>query len=72
MWDVALGQLFDPVTGYTYAFIDGYQGAAVPEPATLMLLGSGLAMLGLAGLLRDRRRRATTAGLLPLFGHDAS
>jgi len=72
LWDVALGQIFDPFTGSTYAFIDGYQGGAVPEPATWMLLGSGVAMLGLAGLLRDRARRAATAGLPPLFGHDAS
>jgi len=59
LWDVALGQIFDPSTGYTYAFIDGYQGAPVPEPATWMLLGSGFAVLGLAGLLRDRRPHAS-------------
>jgi hypothetical protein len=26
LWDVALGQLFDPNTDSTYAFVDGYQG----------------------------------------------
>ncbi len=62
LWDVALGQIYDPAAGYTYAFIDAYQGAPVPEPATFMLFGSGVAALGLAGLLRDRGRRATTAG----------
>jgi hypothetical protein len=59
LWDVALGQIFDPNTGSTYAFIDGYQGAPVPEPATLRLLASGVAVLGLAGLLRDRRPHAS-------------
>jgi hypothetical protein len=67
LWDVALVEIFDPVTGATYALIDSYQGAAV-----LMLLGLGAAMLGLAGLLPDRGRRAATASLPPLFGHDAS
>jgi hypothetical protein len=71
LWDVALGQIFDPSTGYTYAFIDGYQGAPVPEPATWMLLASGFAVLGLAGLLRDRGRRATTAGWQAFLRHDA-
>jgi hypothetical protein len=60
LWDVALGQLFDPATGATYAFIDGYQGG-VPEPTTYMLLGSSAAALGLAGLLRTRGRRTSPA-----------
>jgi hypothetical protein len=59
LWDVALGQLFDPATGATYAFIDGYEGGVVPEPPTYLLLGSAVAALGLGGLLRDRARRAT-------------
>jgi hypothetical protein len=57
LWDVALGQLFDPNTDVTYAFVDAYEGEVVPEPATYLLLGSGAAALGLAGLLRGRRQR---------------
>jgi hypothetical protein len=52
LWDVALGQFIDPDTGATYAFIDAYQGA--PEPSTVALMGSGILVLGLAGLLRGR------------------
>ena len=52
LWDVALGQLYDPSTGALSAFVDGYDGA--PEPATWMMALLGLALTGAA--LRHRRR----------------
>ncbi len=53
LFDVALGQMFDPDTGTLSAFIDGYQGA-VPLPSTAWLFASGL---GLYTLVRWRGRR---------------
>ena len=52
LWDVALGQLYDPSTGALSAFVDGYEGA--PEPATWMMALLGLALTG--AVLRHRRR----------------
>jgi hypothetical protein len=45
LWDVALGQLYDPSTGSLSAFIDAYQG--LPEPSAGLLLASGIALLAL-------------------------
>jgi hypothetical protein len=45
LWDVALGQLYDPATGSLSAFIDAYQG--LPEPSAGLLLASSLVLLAL-------------------------
>jgi hypothetical protein len=45
LWDVALGQLYDPATGSLSAFIDAYQG--LPEPSAGLLLASGIVLLAL-------------------------
>ncbi|HMK67097.1 MAG TPA: hypothetical protein VK433_01020 [Stellaceae bacterium] len=60
LWDVAVGQFFDPTTDSLYGFIDGYQG--VPEPPAVILLGSGLVLLGLLRVMAARR----TARAAPL------
>jgi len=52
LWDVALGQLYDPSTDTLSAFIDGYEGA--PEPAAWALTLLGFALTGAA--LRHSRR----------------
>jgi hypothetical protein len=58
LFDVALGQVFDPDTGTLSAFIDGYQGA-VPLPPTVWLFAAGL---GLLTLVRWQGRRRGCSG----------
>src|SRR5262249_26384958 len=53
LWDVALGQYYDPDTGTLSAFIDAYQG--VPEPSTALLFGSSLTLFALWRRRRDRK-----------------
>jgi hypothetical protein len=70
LWDVAVGQLFDPNSDTSYAFIDAYQG--IPEPPAVMMFAAAIAFFAFTTSVSKQRRSGAGSGRKPVGGSCSS